>query len=388
MDVNCRIDKNDSMTIQGAIEYAYKNNENKITIPRINKRTGEPLWVISETIYIPSDFTVVLDNCRLKMADGVYCNMFCNKNAYESECGQQKNISIIGIGNAVLDGGLPNGLTEKTSMTNGFPHIEKNTMILFRNVSGFLVENIHIKEQRWWGMTFMYCKKGRIANIDFDATNIVPNQDGIDLRVGCSDIVIENISGRTGDDTIALTAIAGKLYERFEIKNKDNDIKNIIIRNVISSVTGGHHIVRLLNHDGFKMYNILIDGIIDNSQGLRAKAALKIGDCRYAHIRKAELHETHNITGRNIMSRAKAAVLLGGTVSDAYFSNIQQYGEYAIKSDECEAESVCFDTVTVSGGGLYCFEKTKGTDVYIKNVIKPFDKSLNVCAESTEPKIL
>lgn len=387
MDINSIIQKNDSLTIQTAIDRSCELKENKIVIPRINARTGEALWEITETISLPSDFTLVLDNCHLRMADGVYCNMFCNKNAYVSKCEEQKNIVITGIGNVVLDGGTPNGLTEKTSLTDGFPSIINNTMIFFRNVSGFTVENIHIKEQRWWGMTFMYCEQGRISNINFYATNIVPNQDGIDLRVGCHDIVIENIFGKTGDDTIALTALRGRLFQNFRLENKDNDIHNVIIRNVRACVTGGHHIVRLLNHDGNQLYNILVDGIMDCSEEVRAKAAFKIGDSRYSGVRKAVLHETHNITARNIMSRAKAAVLLGGTAADSYFSNIQQYGGYAIQSDCCEVENLYFDGVTVNNGGLYSFEKTTGNGVVINNVVKPADESRNVCVESIRPEI-
>ncbi|MBP3361315.1 MAG: hypothetical protein J6N52_10705 [Clostridia bacterium] len=376
MDINCNIQEHDSLTIQAAIDRAYERNENKVVIPRINARTGEALWEIKETIFLPSDFTLILDNCHLRMADGVYCNMFCNRNAYAKECEEQKNIIITGIGNVVLDGGLPNGLTEKTSLTNGFPSIINNTMIFFRNVSGFSVENIHIKEQRWWGMTFMYCEHGRISNINFSATNIVPNQDGIDLRAGCHDIVIENIFGKTGDDTIALTAVTGTLFQDFKVKNKDNNIYNVIIRNVNACVTGGHHIVRLLNHDGIQLYNILIDGIMDCSEDVKAKAALKIGDSRYSKIRRATLHETHNITARNIISRAKTAILLGGTAADSYFSNIQQYGGYAIKSECCEVENLYFDGVTVNEGELYSFEKTTGDGVVINNMTLTFLKNV------------
>ena len=386
MGMNCNIQKNDSLTIQTAIDRACERKENKIVIPRMNARTGEPLWEIEETIFLPSDFTLILDNCHLRMADGVYCNMFCNKNAYIKEGDEQKNIAVIGVGNVVLDGGTPNGLTEKTSLSNGFPSIIHNTMIFFRNVSGFAIENIQIKEQRWWGMTFMYCQQGRISNINFSAANIVPNQDGIDLRTGCHDIIIENITGKTGDDTIALTALTGSLFQSFKLENKDNDIYNVIIRNVCASVTGGHHIVRLLNHDGFRLYNILIDGIIDRSENVKAKAALKIGDSRYSKIRKAVLHETHNITARNIISRAKAAILLGGTVSDSYFSNIQQYGGYAIQSDWCEVENLYFDGVIVNDGGLYSFEKTSGGGVVIDHIMKPVDEALNVCVESIRPE--
>lgn len=387
MDIHGSIQNHDSLTIQTAIDRACERNENKIVIPRVNARTGETLWELQETIVLPSDFTLILDNCHLRMADGVYCNMFCNKNAYAEEGEEQKNIAIIGIGNVVLDGGTPNGLTEKTSQTNGYPSIIHNTMIFFRNVSDFTVENIQIKEQRWWGMTFMYCEKGRISNIRFSATNVVPNQDGIDLRVGCHDIIMENICGKTGDDTIALTALTGNLFQNFKLENKDNDIYNVIIRNVNAQVTGGHHIVRLLNHDGFRLYNILIDGIMDQSEGVKAKAALKIGDSRYAKARRAVLHETHNITARNIISRAKAAVLLGGTVSDSYFLNIQQYGGYAIQSDCCEVENLHFDGVIVNSGGLYSFEKTTGAGVVINHVIKSAGESLNVCTESVQPEI-
>lgn len=379
--------KDDSFTIQTLIDRAYKSKENKTVIPRINPRTGEDLWEINKTIFLPSDFTLVLDNCHLRMADDVYCNMFCNKHAYDEHCEEQKNITIIGIGNIVLDGGAPNGLTEKTADTNGLPGIINNTMIFFRNVSGFTIENLHIKEQRWWGMTFMHCDRGRISNINFSAANITPNQDGIDLRAGCHDIVIENIFGKTGDDTIALTALAGKLFQKFKIENKNNDIYNVIIRNICSCVTGGHHIVRLLNHDGLKLYNILIDGIMDRSDGITAKAALKIGDERYFAIRKAVLHETRNITARNIISSAKAAVLLGGAVSNSYFSNIQQSGNYAIKSDCCEVKNLCFNGVIVNEGGLYSFNQTTGSNVTINSVITPVEGSMNVCAESIQPKI-
>lgn len=387
MNIIDNIREHDSLTIQTAIDRACELKENRLVIPRINPRTGRDLWEIKETIYLPSDFSLILDNCHLRMADGVFCNMFCSKNAYDKECKEQKNISITGIGNALLDGGVPNGLTEKTSLTGDYPHIAKNTMILFRNVSGFKVENISMKEQRWWGMTFMYCDHGRISDIDFAATNITPNQDGIDLRVGCHDITIENISGFTGDDTIALTGVTGKLYEMFKIDGKCDDIYNVVIKNVTSHVSGGHHIVRLLNHDCVKLYNIIIDGIMDTSKDINAKAALKIGDARYSHIRKSCLGETHNITARNIISRAKVGVLLGGTVSDSYFSNIQQYGGYAIQSLDCDVANLYFDSVMVTDGGLYNFEQTRGENVVINNVIKPAPENMNICTDSICPEL-
>ena len=60
------------------------------------------------------------------------------------------------------------------------------------------------------------------------------NQDGINLRNGCSEIAIENISGQTGDDMIALSAIDVPRMDEWEylVQGRDDDIHDISIRNV------------------------------------------------------------------------------------------------------------------------------------------------------------
>ena len=92
---------------------------------------------INEAVQLPSDFTLVLDSCHLRMADGCYSQMFVNEN-YGTELGKtpagtNRNINIIGRGEAILDGGKYNGLSEKTSGKDGRPHVSKNNLILFFN---------------------------------------------------------------------------------------------------------------------------------------------------------------------------------------------------------------------------------------------------------------
>ena len=36
-------------------------------------------WEMEQVVKIPSDFTLILDNCHLRQKDGVICNMFCNE---------------------------------------------------------------------------------------------------------------------------------------------------------------------------------------------------------------------------------------------------------------------------------------------------------------------
>lgn len=102
---------------------------------------------------IPSDFTLILADCHLRMADGVYSNMFVNQN-HDTELGgtlegTDHNIAILGKGRAILDGGNYNGLSEKTHSKEGRPHVTKNCLVLFSNVDGVTVRNIACHNQRY-----------------------------------------------------------------------------------------------------------------------------------------------------------------------------------------------------------------------------------------------
>ena len=207
--------KNDSETIQNAIFAAEEDGCRKILIPRYNARVGKNEWRIPVSIKLPSDFTVILDNCYMVQETGVYDNMFTNLYSWDLEkCTkmeyEQKNIAVIGQGNVILDGGVHNLLLEKTSGKFRQPPLRRNNMFLWINVNGLRMENLHIENQRWWAINHMFCRNVKIKDIDFFAIPHVNNMDGIDLRIGCNNFDIQNITGRTGDDVIAMTALQGK----------------------------------------------------------------------------------------------------------------------------------------------------------------------------------
>ena len=85
-----------------------------VVIPKTNARTGKNIWDITETILLHDESTVILQNSHLRLGDGAFCNAFANKNAKIqgaiSEEYKQRNISIIGIGSAFLDGSIHNGM--------------------------------------------------------------------------------------------------------------------------------------------------------------------------------------------------------------------------------------------------------------------------------------
>ena len=127
--------------------------------------------IIDTSVAIPSDFTLILEDCHLLQASGSYSNIFTNQNCYTSlgrtVDGTDKNISIIGRGEAILDGGEYNGLSERNQLKDGRPPIWKNNQILFTNVDGFKIEGIKCRNQRWWAINLVYCRCGYLGDIDF-----------------------------------------------------------------------------------------------------------------------------------------------------------------------------------------------------------------------------
>ncbi|NMA94904.1 MAG: hypothetical protein GX974_02565 [Clostridiales bacterium] len=360
--------------IQAAIDAA-KDSGVKVQIPRVNLRTGKNRWEITRSIELYTGTVVELDNCHLRLVDNVYCNIFKNFNGRKelgnTMEGRQYDIHIYGMGNAILDGGKHNGLTEKTQLINGLPSIIENTSIHFHNVERFTIENIRIINQRHWGMTFHYSSEGRISNIDFMAHNNAPNQDGIDLRTGCNNIIIENITGCTGDDTVALTCLDGSTERLLAVDNMDPDLHSIIVRNISTYVTGNHAIVRLLNHGGKKLYNIIVENILDRSpDGYRPGAAVRIGEQHYySDSGPARLGDTYGITVRNVVTRARFGIFISCTLQDAYIDNIQLFKDGGtgiffnegimrnihIKdvrySMDCET-----DEISIDGGAIFRFD--------------------------------
>ena len=343
----------DSITIQNAIAAAEKDGCRKIMIPRYNARTGKNEWRIPVSIKVPSDFTVILDNCYMVQETGVYDNMFTCLYSWDfDKCtkleNEQKNIAIIGQGNVILDGGVHNHLLEKTSRKFRQPPIQLNNMFLWVNVNGLRMENLHIRNQRWWAINHYYCRNVSIKNIDFFAIPHVNNMDGIDLRLGCNHFDIQNITGRTGDDVIAMTALQSNFEISHMVEGKDFHIHDVKIRNVKAD-SNYLFMVRLLNHDGCNIYNIDIDTLMDVSDYTKKRpsgACVNIGGLKYAHSRPAIHGETRNITAKNMTSRSNNVVRMCRTLKDSTFSNMKTYGDNIDGigvEGYCDVENVTFE---------------------------------------------
>jgi hypothetical protein len=170
----------------------------------------------------------------------------------------------------------------------------------------------------------IYASHGRLDNLTFDAKDDIKNQDGIDLRVGCHDIVISRIFGQAGDALIALSGFGGREKQRLGVEGKASDICNVIIRDVVGTSVS-KAVVALRNQDGVLLHDVTVENLFDTSgdeKGNAPYAVLRIGQKSYFSERLSVLGETSRISVRNVHAATGVAVMVNGTLSDSSFEGV------------------------------------------------------------------
>ena len=334
----------------------------RVVIPRHNEGRDEELWLLDSAILVRDNTTLELENCHIKLSDRCRDNMIRSANCGLgiTEIQPMKHVHIRGIGNVLLEGAdhpratgdSAKTLGKRTYGTDAGVEGEsqtgdwRNIGILLAHVEHFSIENLHVKDAHCWAISLERCGFGRVCDIHFTAEEhkmidgvreTMLNQDGLDLRQGCHDISIERITGRTGDDLVALTDIprtdkaAGTDTSTMVSASKcpeggDDDIRNIFIRQVAGYSCGGHHVVRFLNAGGLGIYNVVLDGLIDTSPPDRpCKATLKIGDSNPRWGGVTPIGDTNRLVLSNIVSNSRHTILIAGSLTDSAISNVVRY---------------------------------------------------------------
>jgi len=310
-------------------------------------------WNIESHIRIPSDFTLIFDGCFLKMADETFDNMFVNEHHGDplgrTREGTDRNIKLIGKNGAILDGGSYNGLSEQNSKKDGMPPVNVNILIFFTNVDGFEVSGLTLRNFRWWAMDFVYCGNGVIRDLEFKADDTcidedgnvyhglsldryfdmqIKQADGVDIRRGCHDILVEDIRGFAGDDLVAMTCLDGGDLNR-AVEGMPDDLCNITVRNVCGCALDA--CVRILCQGNSSMHDIYVDGVCDASDRIsgitgRALQTVRVGDSDIIYSKQNGAEKCRNVTVKNIRSRAVYALYLGGKPMENFvFENIEVY---------------------------------------------------------------
>ena len=193
-------------------------------------------------------------------------------------------------------------------------------------------------------MTYYYCTHGTIRSIEFEADFAsagadgeridkeptdyrdiyIKNGDGIDLRCGCSDILIENITGQTEDDSVALTALKGRSETRFFVPEKGWDIHHIVVKNVMTRVRSGAQL-RLLCADGTRVHDVCADTLVDTSPAQAWQTSVFLGYAilaEYIRERTSVRGEMTNISISNVFSNSYRAILAGCALENLRITNL------------------------------------------------------------------
>ena len=301
-------------------------------------------YMIDRAILVPSDTSIIVDNCTIKQSDYVFDNVFRGNNLIINgidpygrpiDVTPIHNIKIVGKGDAKIVGtdkpqtGYHPFFKEYQTMTGDFWGWRTH-MFSFSFGVGIEIAGLKIRQTMCWAISFDNCQKCYVHDIDIRSN--VKNGDGIDFRSGCNHCVVENITGFTSDDTVACTALSrGKIektlsrYLSFSEpyncshENIDTSIHHITIRNIL---TGGyHHGVICLSAYGNQLYDIDISNIKETTEGGR-EATVKVYTGYGEGYVKGDIHDIkiNNVVSEN----AKYALMVACEAENLTFENIVQ----------------------------------------------------------------
>lgn len=334
---------------------AAKNTTHKIVIPQRNAN-GTGIWKIDNAILLPGDITVILDNCIIQLSDSSRDNMFRSDNVGigTARVVWNKNISIIGVGEVILrgadnprstgDGHRTLVLSPQTGRVSYGSDAGKegrkqkgdwrNIMILMAYVDGFNLQNVTIENSHAWAVSFERTLNAYIADVRFNLPEeqivngnkvIVHNRDGIDLRQGCKYFRINNISGNTEDDFIALSNL-GAVDSGYHIGDLNStmvtapgwygpqdDIEQITITNITCQSNTRAIAIRATDSAG--VHHIYINNVIAKTRFNN----MLVGGKGYG---KPSLPgRINNIIAMNLIGDGNALVLIESPIMDCSFMN-------------------------------------------------------------------
>ena len=304
--------------IQRAIRDAEKTTR-RVVIPSQDLVENSNVWLIDEAILLPGDMDLELNNCVIKLSDKCRDNFIRSANSGLGVVDIEpiKNIRVRGVGNVLLLGAdnprstgdhnkllslSPNNYSLSYGTDAGNPYENqkggwRNHGIVLAYVENFEISGITLKDYHAHGIVLERSSNGLVKDIVFDVKQSVQvdgvlrqilNQDGIGVRFGCRNIIIDNLRGRSGDDfiNIGLTdtgvksgeenvnVVSGSIY-RGDVDN----IENIYLQNWQDFYSISHRAMRIMPIGNLKIRNVFIENMIINKStklGLNIQYATNI----------------------------------------------------------------------------------------------------------------
>ena len=392
----------DTRRIQAAVDEA-ASTTGKVFIPA-NNSNSSGVWLLDSAVLLPSNITVILDNCTVQLSDRCRDNMFRSDNVGIGIRNPKwnYNISIIGIGDVTLKGANNPRSTGDRSKTlskdseKDKDHIKKsgvrenailnahwqyaitygsdagkegmkqngdwhNIMILMAYVDGFKLKNVNIEKTHAWAVSHERVLNAYISDIRINnpggwqiidgKKQYFENRDGINLRHGCKNFRIDNISGVTGDDFIALSTLGvnsenqeGGILNSMMVTSREwhgieDDTEQIFITNINCKTPQWGVAIRA--NDMASINNVYIDGVFYESAGYQT---ILVGDSLFLQYdrfpnwhsrncqammlsgatgygKESQPGKINNIHATNIFGDGGALIGISGAIADCSFTN-------------------------------------------------------------------
>ena len=350
----------DTERIQSAINKAAVTTR-LVTIPFENSN-GSGIWLLDSAILLPPNISVVLENCTLQLSDQCRDNKFRSSNVGIGKSNPERieNINITGIGNVYLMGANnPRATGDGHRTLSQNPDEERkagnwrvsygsdagkevikqlgdwrNIMILIGYVDGFKLKNVNIVNAHAWAVSFERTRNAEISDVTFNCSEIqviegkpqfIANRDGINLRHGCKNFRINNVSGVTGDDFVAFSILGidsenpegGILNSTMVTTRKwngpEDDTENVFVSNIVCESSTRAVAIRANDVAGSR--NIYVNGIAFKG----GYNAMLVGGKGYG--KNSHPGKINNIHAMNIIGEGRSLIQIEEAISDCSFTN-------------------------------------------------------------------
>ncbi|MDH2463969.1 phage tail fiber protein [Acinetobacter baumannii] len=315
----------------------------------IDAYSNTNLWTFPEALTLPTNCWIYVNNSTVKRGNQVFDNIFRNDGIVPDpdpfkiakELNPNANIRIFGNDKtlSIVDGNYNNAYTAPHPVNGGDPvpwvsdfYGWRAQSILFANTTGHRVYNLTLKDSTNWTISNEHgCAYAKFHDLIF--RTIVKNGDGIDVRQGCNNIEIFNISGTTSDDMVACSALnnfvqsfpSGDYIFPTQVggymdRGFGSDITDVKIWNIRGNNSNGG--VRLLWTGGSKMKNVSVNDVADDI-GSFFYYAVYIHTGQYGGT--AVMGDAQNITVNNVVSnKSDTVVKLDAPLKNCWFNKIIQ----------------------------------------------------------------
>jgi hypothetical protein len=168
---------------------------------------GMPFW-LNGPVVLNSNNTLILWDAHLKLIAGLSSNILTNHNSQVTPSqnyglGADTGIRVKGFGSAWLDGNA------SAQVRPSDPNLWSAIGVCWVNATDVRVDDVKIGPTQVFAGCQFGCSNMRWSNIELAQDRSTHNQDGIDTGPGCSDIVISDVTGITGDDGFSVFAKLG-----------------------------------------------------------------------------------------------------------------------------------------------------------------------------------